>query len=88
MNMQEMASVWRTDASNTARVIRRLRIAAMNAAMAPMAELSTRLVQPLTNGTIIEAKITTGRTPARNRRNFSPRLTWRSSFGSTGPSSG
>ncbi len=71
MNMQEIARVWRTETSKTSRVIRRLSTAAMKAVIAPMAELSTSEVQPLTKGTIIAPKITSGSTPARSRRSFS-----------------
>ena len=88
MNMQEIASVLRTEFSNTSRVMRPLRTAARKAVIAPMAELSTSEVQPLTNGTIIAAKMTSGSKPARSRRSFSRSGMSRSSGGSTGPSSG
>ena len=87
-NMHEMVSVLRTEFSNTWRVIRRFSTAAANAVSAPIAELSTRLVQPLMNGMIIAAKMISGNNPARSRRSFSARATRRSSTGSTGPSWG
>ena len=85
MNMQEIPSVLRTEFSNTSRVMRPLSTAARNAVIAPMAELSTRLVQPFTNGTIMAKKIPSGSKPASNSRYFSARGTVRSSSGSGGP---
>ena len=60
----------------------------MGSDMAPMAELSTRDVQPFTKGTIMAAKIATGRIPARNSRSFSARGTLRSLGSKAGPSCG
>ena len=88
MNMQEMARVWRVDVSNTSRVMRRFRTAAAKAASAPIAELSTREVQPFTKGTIMAAKIPNGSSPALSSRSFSAIGTLRSSSGRGGPSSG
>ena len=88
MNMQETPRVWRTEFSKTLRVIRPFNTAAMNAATAPSAELSTREVQPLTKGTIITKKITKGNRPALSNRNFSGHPTLRSSLLSAGPSLG
>ena len=88
MNMHVIARVWRTEVSNTVRVIRPLSTAARKAAIAPMAELSTSDVQPFTKGTIITAKITTGSRPARSKRSFSGQPTSRSSAERAGPRSG
>ncbi len=89
MNMQEMPSVLRTEFSKTSRVIRPLRMAAKKAANAPMAELSTSEVQPLTKGTIMVAKMTSGSSPARSSFIFSARvMSPRSEAGRAGPSSG
>ncbi len=88
MNMQEMPSVFRTDVSKTVAVILPLRTAARKAVSAPIAELSTRLVQPLTNGTIMAAKMPSGSRPARSSFSFSFIGMLRSSGGSAGPSSG
>ena len=68
--------------------MRFFRIAAMKAVSAPMAELSTRLVQPLTNGTIIAANIASGSNPARSKRSFSAMPTSLDSALSAGPSEG
>jgi hypothetical protein len=57
----------------------------MKAAIAPMAELSTSEVQPLTKGTIMTTKMKSGIKPARKRRSFSAIGRSRSCFGNTGP---
>ena len=86
MNMQEIARVWRVLFSNTSRVMRPRSTAARKAVMAPMAELSTSDVQPLTNGTIIAAKIASGRMPACSSLSFAARGMVRASSLSAGPS--
>ena len=88
MNMQLIASVLRMVASITRRVILPLNSAARVAAVAPTAELSTRLVIPIRNSPVIEKKMTRGRIPALSRRNFSPQPTRRSSAGNAGPRCG
>ena len=76
--------------SNTSRVMRPLQTAAAKAVMAPMAELSTSEVQPLTKGTIMAAKIASGRHAGLQQLQFfGPSACVRaSSFGSAGPSCG
>ena len=68
--------------------MRPLRTAAVNAAIAPIAELSTSDVQPFTKGTIMVAKMIIGNNPARNRRIFSACGISRSLAGNTGPKTG
>ena len=88
MNMQVIARVWRIVVSKTCFVIRPLNTAVNKAARAPIAELSTRLVQPLTKGTIITAKIPSGSSPAFNKRSFSDMEMFRCSSPNAGPSWG
>ena len=88
INIQVMPRVLRTDFSNTVLVIRPLSTAAVNAAIAPIAELSTNEVQPFTNGIIIVAKMVMGSSPARRRRIFSACVILRSHSGKTGPRTG
>jgi hypothetical protein len=64
MNMQEMASVLRTVSSKTLVLKRPLNSAASVAARAPTAELSTRLVTPMTYSPVIEKKMSSGSSPA------------------------
>ena len=88
INMQEIASVFLTVASSTLYDIRPLKIAARNAAIAPIAEASTSEVQPFTNGTIMAANIPNGSIPALNKRSFSRVEILRSSTGNAGPREG
>ena len=75
MNMQEISRVCLVQVSKICHVMRRLATDANKAVSAPMAELSTSEVQPFTKGTIIAAKIASGRIPAPRRRIFSARDT-------------
>ncbi len=88
MNMQLMASVLRLTTSIRCQVSRRRTSAARVAAVAPTAELSTRLVTPITNSPVMQKKMTRGRMPARSSRSFSAQPMSRSSAGSAGPRCG
>ena len=68
MNITVIARVFLVACSKTSRVKRPLMTAATTAVRAPITEASVRLVQPLTKGIIIEAKMTMGSRAARNRR--------------------
>ena len=64
MNMQDIPRVFLMDSSMTFRVSVPLAIAAIVAAVAPTAELSTRLVTPIINRPVIKKKIKNGIMPA------------------------
>lgn len=69
--MQDIPKVWRTEASSTLLLNRPLNCAIIIAIIAPIAELSTKLVHPLMKGITMVAKIPSGNRPARNKANFS-----------------
>ena len=62
--------------------------AATKAAIAPIAELSTKDVQPLMKGIIIAKNINKGNRPALRSFNFTGSGIFRSSTGRIGPSAG
>ncbi len=68
MNMQLTLKVLRIVFSITGRVIRPLTSAAMVAAVAPTAELSVRLVNPIRNNPVMQKKIKNGMMPALGDR--------------------
>ena len=88
MNMHEMPSVFRMVSSMTLRVSRRFASAASVAAVAPTAELSTKLVMPMTNKPVMKKKIKNGMMPARSSFSFSPSGMVNSSRATVGPRCG
>ena len=85
MNMHEIPRVLRTVSSMTLRLSRRLARAARVAAVAPTAELSTRLVTPMTNSPVMKKKMRKGMIPARSSRSFSLMGRFRSASLTVGP---
>ena len=85
MNMQEMPRVLRMVSSMTFRLSRRLASAARVDAVAPTAELSTRLVMPMTNNPVMKKKMRKGMIPARSSRSFSLMGMLRSASLTVGP---
>jgi TRAP-type mannitol/chloroaromatic compound transport system permease large subunit len=86
INIHVTSSVLRIVTSKTFIVKRPLKSAAKVAVVAPTAELSTKLVTPMTNIPVIEKNITKGRIPARRSLNVLPQVTSDSScFDKEGP---
>ncbi|GIX13293.1 MAG: hypothetical protein KatS3mg118_1252 [Paracoccaceae bacterium] len=83
-----MASVLRAVSCRTRSVSRRLASAASVAAAAPTAELSTRLVTPITNSPVMKKKMAKGAMPARRSFSFSPSGMRSSSSDTVGASAG
>ena len=71
INIHDMPSVFLNVSSMTFFVRERLASAAIVAAVAPTAELSTRLVIPIRNKPVIKKKIRNGTMPAFNSLSFS-----------------
>ena len=86
INMQVTSSVLRKVFSITSLFNLFLNNAAKVAVVAPTAELSTKLVTPITNRPVMEKKISKGRIPARRSLNFLLHVIFsRSCFESGGP---
>ena len=85
INMQVIPKVFFNEVSKTFQFMRPFRQAAVNAVIAPMAELSTSDVQPFTNGIIMAKNMANGSKPESRRRYFSAFGILRSSSLSAGP---
>ena len=87
-NMADTSSVCREVLTSKGQLSRRLAAAARVAAVAPTAELSTRLVYPKTNSPVMKKKIRNGMMPARSSLSFSAKGMFSSSSFTVGASEG
>ena len=88
INMQDTLSVLRNVSSSTCLVNLRFQAAARQAAQAPVAELSTRLVTPVIKRPITENMMSSGMTPAPSSLIFAASGMARSEAASGGPRRG